>query len=119
MEEVIKRKERSLVEKTIKRLNKESCWCGSAEGKLAKIATAHGFDKGIYRIIKSVWDFITEEELKSLLYFNEAPNDSPCVIEIWVWDSQNPWAREPKERYKLFYNEPNQRISDELQKIIR
>lgn len=115
-EEAIKRKERNLATKTVRRLDKESYWGGQATGKLAKIATATGIDKGIIKIVKSVYFDIEEDELKRLLDFNEAPNGMPCIIEIWFW---KPKEREPFERKKLFYNQPEQRLNDDLIKLVK
>jgi len=115
-EESIKRKERILATKTVRRLDKESYWGSQATGKLAKIATATGIDKGIFKIVKSVYFDIEEDELKRLLDFNEAPNEMPCIIEIWFW---KPKEREPFERKKLFYNQPDQRLNDDLIKLVK
>ena len=82
-EEAVKRQERMLTDKTVRRLDKESCWGGPACGKLAEVATAVGFDKGVTKIIKSVRGSISKHELDMLLVFNEAPHGSNCVIEIW------------------------------------
>ena len=115
-EETIKRRERALVDKTIRLVDTESNWCGPAAGKLAKIATAHGFDKGAYKIYKSVYESISEEALGKLLCFNEAPPFAPCIIEILFWRLRE---RKPFQRFKLHYNHPNQVLCPDLQRLIK
>lgn len=115
-EEAIKKHERSLVNKTIARLNKESYYCGPAYGKLCEVVTAIAKDKGGNRIIKSVDNYITKEELRKLLYFNEFSDKENITIEIWFWGNKR---NEPAIRKKLFYNQPNQRISLDLQNLVK
>ena len=80
---------------------------------MAEVATAYGFDKGVFKIIKSVYGKISENELNRLLNFKEAPRNSPCLIEVWFWKIR---SREPFCRIKLHYNQPEQPI-DELKKL--
>ena len=115
-EEAIKKHERALINRTVRRLNKESFYCGPAYGKLADVATAMAKDKGITKIVKSVYDYITKEELKKLLYFDEFSAEDNVLIEIWFWGAKE---KEPAIRKKLFYNKPNQRISLDLQNLVK
>lgn len=115
-EATVKRQERSLIEKTVNRLDKESYYCGPAIGKLAEVATAMAKDKGISKIVKSVYEHITKNELNKLLLFNEFSDKDNCIIEIWFWRLRE---REPFDRKKLFYNQPDQRIDQDLAKRIK
>jgi len=107
---------RRLINKTVKRLNKESFCCGPAYGKLAKIASAMAKDKGITKIVKSVYGYISKDELKKLLYFDEFSDKDNVLIEIWFWKSG---GQEPASRKKLFYNQPDQRISTDLKNLVK
>ena len=115
-EEAIKKHERALTNKTVGRLNKESFYCGPAYGKLADVATAMAKDKGLTKIVKSVYEHITQNELNKLLYFDEFSDKDNVLIELWFWRAKE---REPFTRKKLFYNKPNQRISTDLKKLVK
>ena len=115
-EERAARNERALIRKTIKLVNRESNWCGTAKGKLAEIATAHGFDKGAFKIFKSVYETIEKNDLDRLLNFNEVPKNSPCVIEIMFWKLK---AKEPFYRFKLHYNQPDQQLDPDLKNLVK
>lgn len=106
-EEQIKKLQRTLLNKTLKRLEKENFYCAAANGKLSQIATAIAVDKGIFKIIKSVYEKIDKKELERLLHFNEAPSSMNCIIEIWFWRLKE---REPFKREKFIFNQPDQEI---------
>lgn len=106
-EEVIKRRQKELLGKTIRKLEKDSFYCAAANGKLSQVATAIALDRGTCRIVKSVYEKISKEELENLLSFKDAPTPMMVVLEIWFWRQRE---REPFERKKFFFNQPNQDI---------
>lgn len=114
-EDKIKRDERTLFNKTLSKLEKESFYCALANGKLANIATAVAIDKGAFKIVKAVYDKINKDDLDKLLSFNEAPAAMPCIIEIWFWHERE---REPFFRKKLFFNQPTQDI-DNISNLVK
>lgn len=106
-EEVVKRKQKELLNKTIRKLEKDSFYCAAANGKLSEVATAIAIDRGTCRIVKSVYEKISKNELDRLLSFKDAPSPMGVVIEVWFWRSRE---RDPFERKKFFFNQPDQDI---------
>ena len=115
-EEAIKQFCRRCKERTAEILDEESFNVGEARGKLARVADFTCFDKASYKIVKSCPGWITQKELDRLLAFNGSQQSASTILQIFFWRQND---QGPFYRPKLFYNQPNQPIPDDLKKLVK
>lgn len=86
------------------------------KGKLSGVIDFTCFDKGTLKLVKVCLDEISKKELESLLYFNDSQISTSTILQIDFWKRQ---GRKPFYRAKLFYNQPNQYISEGLKRLVK
>ena len=111
----LKRKLRRRRKLTEEMLDDESFNVAEAKGKLAGYFDYTCFDKGSYKLVKVVYNNISEQELEHILRFSDSPFNSNIIIQLWIWQGLE---RKPAAKPKLFYNRPNQSLPRSLKKFI-
>ena len=96
-------------------LDKESYGVSVTRGKIARIFDIVCKDKSGDKLVKVCYQTIASAELLNLLHFNDACPNTNTIIEIHVWDD---YTSKP-QRFKLFYNQPKQVLSPDLQKLVK
>ena len=114
-EEAIMQAVRRCRERTAELLDDESFNVAEARGKLAQYADFTCFDKGGLKIVRSCYLNISKKELEEFLYFNDSQVQANTILQLFVWSKK---SQKPK-RFKLFYNQPDQRIPDDLLKLVK
>jgi len=114
-EATIVQKGRRDIEKSLKLLDDESNCVGLARGKAASVVDIFCKDKGHDMLVKVCYQYISRTELNALLCFNEAQQAGSTILAIHIWDD---YCQRPL-RWKLFYNQPEQAIPDNLLKYVK
>jgi hypothetical protein len=106
---------RRLREKTWHLLDDDSDHVGAARGKAEKVCDFICTDKSRNRIVKVCYLTITKTELDLLLQFDDS-YDPTTAIQIYFWRK---YEDRPFYIAKLYYRQPDQRISVQLQNLVK
>ena len=115
-EESIIQINRRCKERTGELLDDESFNVAEARGKLAKVADFICLDKGVMKVVRSCLDGIPKKEFDEFLEFNDSQLQANTILQIYFWEKH---GRQPFYRPKLFYNKPDQKISDKLKELVK
>lgn len=115
-EEAISQILRRCKERTATILDDESFGVAITRGKLSHIFDIICKDKGCDKLVKICYRTISKKELSDILRFNDGQRNSSTILQLFFWGKNE---RHPFARPKLFYNQPNQRIPDDLTRLVK
>ena len=107
---------RGRIEETVVLLDDESFNVATTRGKFARVFDITCKDKGGDKLVKVCEDSISRRELDDILNFNDVQLSTGTILQIFFWRKN---AQRPFARPKLFYNQPDQRIPDDLENLVK
>ena len=107
---------RGRIEETVVLLDDESFNVATTRGKFSQVFDITCKDKGCDKLVKVCEDTISQKELDDILNFNDVQLSTGTILQIFFWKKN---AQRPFARPKLFYNQPDQRIPDDLQNLVK